>query len=246
MDGVTEIFAAQPADAIGSNRWDYAVRLAGTDALSRLVTTAFVAAASATKHPHLVPVLDASVDSYRPYLVMPRLTGQTLAEHFERDARLPLAVGLWTVRQVAEALQTLHQAGWIHGDVKPENILVSPTGHTTLIDLGFARKIHTVRRGIFQGTPAYAAPEAMDGSHAAIEAMDTFSLGRVLWQCLNYVAESPWDNVSRATETAASLVSSMIHPNANERPKLSFVVKQLFDLELKTLGTHIQPGRRAA
>ena len=52
---------------------------------------------------------------------------------------LDLPLAFWIARQVAEALEALHQAGWMHCDVKPSNIFVSPAGHVTLIDLGFAR-----------------------------------------------------------------------------------------------------------
>lgn len=241
-----QVYTAQPADAVGSSRWDYAVRIGATDARSRQQCAAFVAAAAVSKHPNLIPVLDASVESHQPYVVMPRLKAERLSDRWENQAAMPLAGALWMVRQVAQALEAMHDAGWVHGDVKPDNIMLDTGGHATLIDLGFASQIHSVRRGIFQGTPAYASPEAMNGSHAVIPAMDTFSLGRVLWQCLNYVAQSPWDRAGSTTEVAASLVSAMIHPVAGERPEMSDVVQRLFDLELQTLGSHIQPSRRAA
>ncbi|MGB7328445.1 MAG: protein kinase family protein [Rubripirellula sp.] len=241
-----ELNLAQPADAAGSPRWDYAIKRAtGDDIESRRQITQFVAAASTIVHPNLVAVLDASNSGASPYLVMPRLDGVTMQAHLDSSDPKPLPVALWLVRQLAQALDALHTAGWVHGDVKPDNAIVGSRGHVTLVDLGFACRIHTVAGGHFRGTPAYSAPEAMSGNHAAIAASDVFSLGRILWQWLAHTHAA-----SRATlEPIADLVESMIAVDAVKRPTAGRVAKQLLKLEIETLGQHIGPSegvRRAA
>ncbi len=241
-----ELNLAQPADAVGSPRWDYAIKRAtGDDVESRRQITQFVSAASSTLHPNLIAVLDASNTSASPYLVMPRLDGATMQSHLDASERKPLPVALWLVRQIAQALDALHTAGWVHGDVKPDNAIVGARGHVTLVDLGFACRIHTVATSHFRGTPAFTAPEALSGNHAAVAASDVFSLGRILWQWLTHIHPA-----NRSTlEPIAELVESMVSIASDQRPTAGRVAKQLLKLEIETLGQHMGPPesvRRAA
>ena len=235
-----ELSLAQPADAAGSPRWDYVIKRAvdGQDQLEgRRQILQFIASTAGVVHPNLVPVLDASTTATLPYLVMPRLEGQSMQRHLESDVPKPLPVALWLVRQVAQALDALHSAGWIHGDVKPDNTMVGTRGHVTLVDLGFASRVHTVPRHHYRGTPAYSAPEAIAGEMAAMPAMDIFSLGRVLWQWLTCTEQVH----PGLLEPVAELVESMVSNDSAERPSAAEVVKQLLRLEIETLGRHIGP-----
>lgn len=240
-----ELSLAQPADAVGSPRWDYVVkRTVGTspDVESRQQILRFVAAAAGIVHPNLVPVLDASTTASAPYLVMPRLEGVTMSVHLQSETLKPLPVALWLVRQIAQALDALHQGGWIHGDVKPENVMVGASGHVTLVDLGFATRVHTVAKHHYRGTPAYSAPEALSGEMAAIPAMDVFSLGRMLWQWMTRTLPV----TQTMLEPVAELVEKMVSPDPDQRPSADAISKQLLRLEIETLGRHIGPTRTAA
>ena len=236
---------AQPADAAGSPRWDYVVKqaLSDVDQLEgRRQILRFVASAVNVNHPNLVPVLDASTTATAPYLVMPRLEGESMQWHLASPIAKPLPVALWLVRQTCQALESLHKGGWIHGDVKPDNVIVGTSGHVTLVDLGFATRIHTLPNHQYRGTPAYSAPETLGGEMAAIPAMDVFSLGRVLWQWLTCTTQTS----SAQLEPVADLVEAMVHQDPDQRPTSSEVNRRLLRLEIETLGSHIGPGRKAA
>ena len=239
-----ELTLAQPADADGSPRWDYVIKraLMERDSIENVRDIVqFSSAASAASHPNLVPVLDASVTGSSPYLVMPRLEGPTMAELMAQQIK-PLPVALWLARQTAQGLSALHSVGWIHGDVKPENIIVGSNGHVTVIDLGFATKIHTASRNQFRGTPEYAAPEMLTENMAALPAADIFSLGRVLWKWLTKIEPASESSL----EPVAELIQQMVSDEPGERPTATFVTQQLLRLEIETLGQHMGPRLRAA
>jgi serine/threonine-protein kinase len=138
------------------------------------------------RHPHLGAVLDARTDAAPYFVVMPCLAGTTLDRRLARG-RLPLAESLWYVRQTAEALEALHAAGWMHGDVNPRNVLIGPDGHATLIDLGFARRpgeIGSVLDRCVLGSIHYLAPETFVSALRLDIRSDIYSLGVMLYQLL--------------------------------------------------------------
>jgi eukaryotic-like serine/threonine-protein kinase len=137
--------------------------------------------------PHVVPVLSASLAEAPFYTLMPRLDGQTAAQLLRAGVSLELPVALWIARQVAEGLCAIHAAGWIHGDVKPANVLVHPSGHATLIDLGFARPLGELVESAdneLLGTPAYLAPELLVANCRTDQRSDLYSLGITLFELL--------------------------------------------------------------
>ncbi|MEZ6088737.1 MAG: protein kinase [Pirellulaceae bacterium] len=143
------------------------------------------ACTKAVRHPNLIALLDARLSAPRPYVVFPRLEGQTLAAWLTQKYSQPVPVCLWWIRQAAQALQALHDAGWIHSDIKPENMLINLRGHLTLIDLGSARRSgETTSEDRYQGTPIYSAPEMFQSGGAAMPSGDVYSLGMVFYQTL--------------------------------------------------------------
>ena len=140
-----------------------------------------------SSHPNLVPILEACVDVPVPHVVMPRLMGASLGTVIAKVGRLTVPQSLWFARQVAQALRHLHEQGWVHGDVKPSNVVVSADGHATLIDLGFAlRKSEALLTEIrtARGTLDYVAPEVMTSAFSADDRGDLYSLGISLFHML--------------------------------------------------------------
>ncbi|MGD9645035.1 MAG: serine/threonine-protein kinase [Pirellulales bacterium] len=137
--------------------------------------------------PHLVSILAAHTQAAPYYVVMPWLEGVSLAQLVERRGALPAGLALWAARQTAEALDALHQCGWVHGDVKPANILLAHSGHATLVDLGFARRPGDLGTGldrVAMGTPHYLAPECLCSQPRFDARSDLYALGVTLYELL--------------------------------------------------------------
>lgn len=137
-------------------------------------------------HPHLIAILESQVERTPRFLVMPWLQGTTLQTYTAARRLLDPPVVLWIARQTAEALGALDVAGWMHGDIKPSNILLSPQGHATLLDLGFARHRDERLEGPrpIAGTGYYLAPEHVSSVYRPDIRSDIYSLGVVLYQLL--------------------------------------------------------------
>lgn len=138
-------------------------------------------------HPHLLPVLSASVVKPPRLLAMPWLAGASVRRRLDAGEMFGVVKTLWIARQTAEALGALHVADWIHGDVTPGNIQVSPAGHVTLIDLSFARRRDEIGSAVerpIMGTCNYLAPEYLTSALRPDIRSDIYSLGAVMFEML--------------------------------------------------------------
>ncbi len=174
--------AGQPAYALKRLRPEWQERPEAVALLRREATVG-----RRVSHPHLVPILAASTARPPYYLVMPWLAGPTLADRLAACESFELPAILWIARQVGEALEALWSAGWMHGDVKPGNIHLSPQGHVTLLDLGFARRPQETGSAVDRcllGTVGYLAPETIVSTLRSDIRSDICSLGVVLFEML--------------------------------------------------------------
>ncbi|HEY3530265.1 MAG TPA: serine/threonine-protein kinase [Nocardioides sp.] len=149
--------------------------------------------AARLNHPHVVAVFDLVEDDDETWLVMEYVEGITLAAFVKRDGALIPDEAAPLVRQAADALAAAHEAGIVHRDVKPSNMLVTPAGEVKLTDFGIARAeadASLTRTGLVTGSPAYLAPEVASGS-SATEASDVWSLGATLFHLL--AGHPPYD-----------------------------------------------------
>lgn len=236
-----DLYGAQPADATGSPRSDYVVKMSrrsiqeDPEAARQVRTEA--AAGTSARQPHLITILDGQLDGARPYIVLPRIEAVSLTSLLAAANSItpqPLPVVLWWVRQCAQGLAALHNAGWVHGDIKPANILVDSRGHVTVIDLGLAQRVGTQNSAQFSGTPDYSAPERLACQSPWQPSSDIYSLGVVLERLLPTLSKIPaslnqWKSRALSEDPAA-------------RPSAASSVETLLKLEIETLHLHIQPG----
>src|SRR2546421_478309 len=136
-------------------------------------------------HPHIIRVLDFDVENAAPFLVMDYAPNDTLRHRHPRGTRLPSAVFLPYVKQVASALQYAHDQKLIHRDVKPENMLLDQDNTIVLSDFGIALIAQSSRSQSMlevAGTAAYMAPEQFQGHPQ--RASDQYALGVVVYEWL--------------------------------------------------------------
>jgi len=184
------VYRARPIHARTDGAAAYAVKMLHENrqqdrvAIEMLAREAQVCRRAA--HPHLIAILESQLKRAPHFLVMPWLEGATLQAYTAARRLLDPPTVLWIARQTAEALGALHEAGWMHGDIKPSNIFISPQGHVTLFDLGLARHRddHAESSRAISGTGNYLAPEHVSSLYRPDIRSDVYSLGVVLYQLL--------------------------------------------------------------
>lgn len=142
--------------------------------------------AARLSHPHVVAVYDLVDEAEQQYLVMEYVEGTNLSGLLRaRGPLLPDAAAA-LLGQAADALAAAHEAGIVHRDVKPSNMLVGEDGQLKLSDFGIARAdadASLTQTGLVTGSPAYLAPEVASGG-TATDASDVWSLGASLFHAL--------------------------------------------------------------
>jgi eukaryotic-like serine/threonine-protein kinase len=151
------------------------------------------------RHPNAVTVFDTGEHDGQPFIVMELVRGITLAELIERDGPLDIEVAVGITAGVLEALAAAHDAGLVHRDVKPGNVILPDEGGVKLTDFGIAKARDEATAGLtvagtVLGTPTYLAPELVDGGTAS-PASDLYAVGCMLYVQLAgkppFTAETP-------------------------------------------------------
>ena len=142
--------------------------------------------AALVNHEGIANVFDYGEEDGSAYLVMELVPGEALSTILERERVLPTDKVLDIVAQTASALQAAHQAGLVHRDIKPGNLLITPEGRVKITDFGIARiadQVPLTATGQVMGPVQYLSPEQASG-HSASPTTDIYSLGIVAYEAL--------------------------------------------------------------
>jgi serine/threonine-protein kinase len=201
-------------------------------------------AASRLDHPHLCPIYDAGEIDGVPYIAMRYVEGRSLAallterrrERADASSRSRPSSGhtrlddVLLIEKIARALHAAHEAGIVHRDVKPANVLIGSDGEPVLVDFGLAHDTDSEEPGLTHtgervGTPAYMAPEQVSGRGAIDRRTDVYGLGATLYECMTL--HSPFVSSAREDLYSWSLHAPPPDPRVHARSiqsELSVVV----------------------
>jgi hypothetical protein len=160
-------------------------------------------------HPHVLPLHDSGELDGVPFFVMPFIDGGSLRDRLEAEGSLAAQEAVEITGQIAGALQAAHDQGIVHGDVKPENILLT-RGHALLADFGIAGKSSGEQDSEERaegptGTPAYMSPEQAGAGGGFDLRSDLYSLGCVFFEMLT--GRPPFQGRSTVALIAAHLAT---------------------------------------
>ena len=188
-----------------------------------------VRAAARLTHPNIVAAFDAEQAGEVHFLVMEYVEGVSLARRIAEEGPLPVAQVCDYVRQAALGLEHAHERGMVHRDIKPQNLMLTPSGQVKILDFGLARFVMEsvpagamlgeenaaapsnaegqtkplTQIGIVMGTPDYIAPEQARDSHVADIRADIYSLGCTLYDLL--AGHAPFPEGSAVQKVKAHL-----------------------------------------
>ncbi|MFF0542279.1 Stk1 family PASTA domain-containing Ser/Thr kinase [Nocardia thailandica] len=148
------------------------------------------------KHPGLVAVYDQGVDGEYPFLIMELVEGGTLRELLRERGPMPPHAVRAVAEPVLRAIGTAHDAGLVHRDVKPENVLISDAGEVKIADFGLVRAVaaaNTTSASVILGTAAYLSPEQVTTGTADARS-DVYAFGILVFELLTGQVPFTGDN----------------------------------------------------
>jgi serine/threonine protein kinase len=181
------------------------------------------------QHPNLCPIYDVGEIDGRQFLSMPYFSGKTLAARLRDDEPLSTCAVAELVRKVALAVHHAHQAGLVHRDLKPGNIMFDARGEPMIMDFGLARRARSgeetfTHSGLLIGSPAYMAPEQVEGNSQQIgPATDVWALGVILYQML--CGRRPFEGSTGSV--LAKIVSSEPPPLSAHTPRVDPAIEAI-------------------
>jgi TolB-like protein/Tfp pilus assembly protein PilF len=226
-------------------------------------------AAAALNHPGIITVYEVGEDGGRLFLVMELLSGASLRAQILRGPAEPRTLCRLGA-QLAEALAAAHTRGIVHGDVKPENIMVTAEGRAKILDFGIARRsveeavtatqAHTLRpaeeESALSGTLAYMAPEILRGEPSDARA-DLFSLGVVLYEMaaghrpflgptaqalMMQILREPAPPLAKAVPQLPEELSRIVHKLLEKQPDSRYQSAREVQVDLNSLLRDLELG----
>ncbi len=213
-----------------------------------------VKAISKLKHPNIIQILDYGVTSNKspffsaPFYVMEYFAGKTLQTLLTEKKVLTLGSLLKIIRQVCTGLQEAHKKGFVHRDLKPDNIFLVSGGAfgevVKIIDFGIAKNIsrdetdytQLTQQGSFIGTYRYASPEQCRGLPNIDQRTDIYSLGIILYEAI--AGKSPYNLDDYSSTTEADWIACHIRVSPNplkEQPGCENIDDDLNAIVMKCL-----------
>jgi serine/threonine-protein kinase len=194
-------------------------------------------------HPRIVRGIDHGFERGSHFMIMEFVDGQSLGQALSEVGAFPVRDAIRITRQVAEALVYIHGQGYLHRDVKPDNVLLDVIGNVKLCDLGFAVPIprhapDTGKPATAVGTAGYMSPEMMSGQPGVKVGADIYSLGIHLYALLT--GHEPYSGASSQEVVTDQIESGMPVPNlmvVNAPPDVIQLLKKMM---------HPDPNRRFA
>jgi eukaryotic-like serine/threonine-protein kinase len=190
--------------------------------------------AARLSHPHIVPLIDSGEAGGLLYYVQPHVPGGSLRERLTAERQLPLKDALRIAQEIGAGLDFAHRKGFVHRDVKPENILFAD-GHAVLADFGVARACCDAEEdtpedrklvtevGLAVGTPEYMSPEQASGDMDLGTASDLYSLACVVYEML--AGEPPFAGASPRV-IMAKHVTERVRSVRGVRPEVPVAVER--------------------
>jgi serine/threonine protein kinase/WD40 repeat protein len=196
-------------------------------------------AAASLDHPNILPIYEVGEHHGQQYFSMKMVSGGNLAAKMT-ELRRDLKSGIDLFIAVAEAVSFAHQRGILHRDLKPANILIDADGTPFVTDFGLAKKVEgdssITQSGAVVGTPSYMAPEQARASKNVSTAVDTYSLGAMLYE---FVAGQPPFRGESMYETLQKVIEE---PPADPRSINRTASRDLSVIAMKCLAK--DPARR--
>ena len=216
--------------------------------------------AARLSHRNAIAMHDVALDAGEPWLVMEYLPSRSIAEILHQSGTMPVKQVAQIGAQVADAMAEAHNAGIMHRDIKPGNILIAEgrnAGLVKLTDFGISRSkddVQLTQTGVITGTPAYFAPEVARGEDPT-EASDVYSLGSTLYTCvegqppfgldenslvlLHKVARGEIIRPQRAGALEGALLA-MLEPSPARRPTMAGIRDRLAQIAAGDAGNTAQ------
>ncbi len=199
--------------------------------------------------PAVVTVYDVVQESGATYIVMELIQAPTLSDVVKERGPLPADQVAKLADQLLSALDAAHQAGIVHRDVKPSNIMLAANGRVKLTDFGIAQSLDDPRltsSGILIGSPSYMAPERIRGEEASASS-DLWALGAVLFFAME--GYSPYERATTAA-TMHSILNEVPYLTRGQGALASVITGLMINTpqarltsgQARGLLTHVQPG----
>ncbi|MDP6932722.1 MAG: protein kinase [Myxococcota bacterium] len=197
------------------------------------------------EHPGVVRTLDLVVDGEERGIVMELVEGEPLSRRIgHRAGAVEWSEAISILRPVLDAVGYAHSRGVIHRDLKPDNIMVSPSGMPLVMDFGIAKSIESdhTRTGTGLGTVKYMAPEQYTDAKGVDHRADLYALGITLYEMV--AGRMPWERGTTAYSIMALKADGDLPPPSEYCPILPTQVVELIE-SLTAVSPHDRPGSAA-